>query len=246
MTSKKPQISFPRVIFFLWRVKISPRVYDLKLPLSPSETPLSLFSSPKDHWQFELRSSFLPGVEEVAGWREKFEISDDVDIRVSGPVDRVSDFDVDEVHVYEGFFESDFRDRVPSFVAKVSEALGISPGQLTPPSWRALIAMQNLGDLEGLIIGVAEVLYSYSISPLNGGEGIYHLHPRNRELPVQQISKNERKRHPVFDSRWTEKIAFMRLPGLSPVWRLADVPRVDPSLGVRTIKQVLKLPIERR
>ena len=61
MASKKPQISFPRVIFFLRRVEISPRVYDLKLPLSPSETPLSLFSSPKDHWQFELRSSFLPG-----------------------------------------------------------------------------------------------------------------------------------------------------------------------------------------
>ena len=81
--------------------------------------------------------------------------------------------------------------------------------------------MQNLGDLEVLIIGVAEVVYSYSISPLNGGEGIYHLHPRNRDLPVQEISKNERKRHPVFDSRWTEKIAFMRLPGLSPVWRLA-------------------------
>ena len=99
------------------------------------------------------------------GWREKFEISDDVDIRVSGPVDRVLDFDVDKVHVYEGFFESGFRDRVPSLVVKVSEALGISPGQLTPPSWRALIAMQNLGDLEGLIIGVAEVLYSYSISP---------------------------------------------------------------------------------
>ena len=53
------------------------------------------------------------GVDEVAGWREKFEISDDVDIRVSGPIDRVSDFDVDEVHVYEGFFESGFRDRVP-------------------------------------------------------------------------------------------------------------------------------------
>ncbi|KAF3582146.1 hypothetical protein DY000_02030816 [Brassica cretica] len=36
------------------------------------------------------------GVEEVAGWREKYEISDDVDIRVLGPIDRVSDFDVPE------------------------------------------------------------------------------------------------------------------------------------------------------
>ena len=74
------------------------------------------------------------GVEEVAGWREKYELCDDVDIRVLGPIDRVSDFDVPEVPVYEGFFESGFRDRVPSLVAKVSEALGISPGLLNPPS----------------------------------------------------------------------------------------------------------------
>ncbi|KAF3557673.1 hypothetical protein F2Q69_00012700 [Brassica cretica] len=46
-----------------------------------------------------------------------------------------------------------------------------------------------------------------------GGEGRYH--PRNRELPAQEIPKNERKRHPVFDGRWTEKFAFMRLPGHS-------------------------------
>ncbi|KAH0879421.1 hypothetical protein HID58_066815, partial [Brassica napus] len=169
------------------------------------------------------------GVEEVAGWREKFELSDDVDIRVPGPIERVSDFDVDKVPVYEGFFKSGFRDRVHSLVAKVSEALGISPGQLNLPSWRALIAMQNLGDLEGLVIEVAEVLYSYSISPLNGGEGRYHLHPCNRELP--------RKRHPAFDGRWTEKFAFMRLPGFSAVWRLA---------GGRTTKRVLKHPSERR
>lgn len=103
----------------------------------------------------------------------------------------------------------------------MSEALGISPGLLNRPSWRALIAMQNLGDLEGLVTGVAEVLYSYSNSPLNGGEGRYHLHPRNRELPVQEIPKNERKRHPAFDGRWTEKLTFMRLPGVSLVWHLA-------------------------
>lgn len=31
--------------------------------------------------------------------------------------------------------------------------------------------MQNLGDLEGFVVGIAEVLYSYSISPMNTGEG---------------------------------------------------------------------------
>ena len=81
--------------------------------------------------------------------------------------------------------------------------------------------MQNLGDLEGLTIGVTDVWYSYAISPLNGGEWRYHLHPRGRELPVQEILKKERKRHPVFDGRWTEKFAFMHLLGFSYVWRAA-------------------------
>ncbi|KAF3492558.1 hypothetical protein DY000_02052963 [Brassica cretica] len=74
------------------------------------------------------------GVEEIAIWREKYNLSEDIIIRVPGPVDRVSDFEIDEIPVYEGFFESGFRDRVPSLVVKVSETFGISPGQLNPPA----------------------------------------------------------------------------------------------------------------
>ncbi|KAF2557606.1 hypothetical protein F2Q68_00016882 [Brassica cretica] len=102
------------------------------------------------------------GAEEVAVWRKKYELPDDVAIRVPDPEDRVSDFGVDEVPVYEGYFASGFRDQIPSLVAKISETLGISPGQLNPPAWRTLIALQNLGDLNRLVIGVAEVMCSYS------------------------------------------------------------------------------------
>ncbi|KAF3573553.1 hypothetical protein F2Q69_00058668 [Brassica cretica] len=127
---------------------------------------------------------------------------------------------------------------------EVSEALEISPGQLNPPSWRTLIASQNLGDLVGLTIGVTEVLHSYAITQLNGSEWRYHLHPRGGELLVQEIVKKNRKRVPDFDGRWTEKFAFMYLPGFSPVWCTAEIPSVDPSLGEKTITQVLELPIE--
>ena len=72
------------------------------------------------------------GVEEVADWRVKYNLPADFVIRVPGPNDRVSDFCVDEVLLYEDYFESGFRDRVPSLVAKISETLAISPGQLNP------------------------------------------------------------------------------------------------------------------
>ncbi|KAF3594121.1 hypothetical protein DY000_02021216 [Brassica cretica] len=137
------------------------------------------------------------GVEEVSDWRMKYNLPADFIIRVPG-----------------------FRDRVPSLVAKISETLEISPGQLNPPAWRTLIALHNLGDLQGLVIGVAEVLCSYSVSPLSVAEWRYYLRPRGKEPPVREVPKRERKRLPVFSGNWTEKFAFMRLPGFLPIWQL--------------------------
>ncbi|KAH0898871.1 LOW QUALITY PROTEIN: hypothetical protein HID58_048439 [Brassica napus] len=184
------------------------------------------------------------GVEEVADWRMKYNLPADVIIRVPGSQNKVSDFCVNEILVYEGYFESGFRDRVPSLVAKISETLEIFPGQLNPPVWRTLITLQNLGDLQGLVIGVA------------------------KEPPVREVPKRERKSLPVFAGNWTEKFAFMRLPGFLPIWQLegrlavgvtmakkvlivscfldAHLPRVDCSSGRETIERVLRLPIERR
>ncbi|KAF3553237.1 hypothetical protein F2Q69_00012662 [Brassica cretica] len=61
------------------------------------------------------------GVEEVANWRKKFRLPDDVIIRIPGLFDRVSYFELGEISVYEGFFESGFRDQIPSLVAKISK-----------------------------------------------------------------------------------------------------------------------------
>ncbi|KAF3554979.1 hypothetical protein F2Q69_00013484 [Brassica cretica] len=173
------------------------------------------------------------GAEEVAVWRKKYELPDDVVIQVPDPEDRVSDFGVDEVPVYEGYFASGLRDQIPSLVAKISETLGISPGQLNPPAWRTLKALQNLGDLNGLVIGVAEVLYSYSVSPLSGSEWRYHLRPRGKEPPVREILKKETKRLPAFEGNWTEKFAFMHLPGFSSIWRLEGYHRVGVEASSR-------------
>ncbi|KAF2535440.1 hypothetical protein F2Q68_00021173 [Brassica cretica] len=155
----------------------------------------------------------LIGVEEVASWRVKYHLPDDVIIRILCLVDRVPDFEVDEVPVYEG---EDTDSLAESRRSRRSHYRGRR----------------------------GSVLICYH--PLNGGEQIYHLHPRGGELPVQEIVKNERKRLPVFDGRWTEKFAFMYLPGFSTIWCTTDIPSVDPSSGEKTIKQVLELPIERR
>ena len=74
------------------------------------------------------------GVEEVANWIMRFRHPDEVTIRIPGPFDRVLDFELGKIPVYAGFFESGFKDQVPSLVAKISKVVRISLGQLNPPS----------------------------------------------------------------------------------------------------------------
>lgn len=113
----------------------SSKVKDAVAPLvsmDSSDSSLDLTAYVEDPKAIVSRNVSPPpsviGVEEVADWRIKYNIPADVIIRVPGPEDRVSDFGVDEGPVYEGYFESGFRDRVPSLVAKISETLEISPG----------------------------------------------------------------------------------------------------------------------
>ena len=58
--------------------------------------------SPRTNRFLPVGSLSSVGVEEVASWRVKYHLPDDVLIRIPGPIDRVSDFEADEVPVYEG------------------------------------------------------------------------------------------------------------------------------------------------
>ena len=41
---------------------------------------------------------------------------------------------------------------------------------------------------------------------------------QGNEPLVREILKKERKRLPAFEGNWTEKFAFMHLPGFSSIW----------------------------
>ena len=70
------------------------------------------------------------------------------------------------------------------------------------------------------MIGVAEVLISYSVVPLNSAEWRYYLCPRSKEAPVREVPKKEWKKLLAFEGNWTEKFAFSHLPGFSATWQL--------------------------
>ena len=72
------------------------------------------------------------------------------------------------------YLEAGFRGVIPSLIDKVSSFFGFSPSQLTPLTWKTLMAIQVLGELHGFSFGVHEILYSYSFAPLANKDGFYH------------------------------------------------------------------------
>ncbi|KAH0928696.1 hypothetical protein HID58_014423 [Brassica napus] len=54
----------------------------------------------------------------------------------------------------------------------------LSFGSLISIVERTLIAIQNLGIFKDLGLEINEVLFSYYLSPLSGGEDMFYLHPR--------------------------------------------------------------------
>ena len=103
---------------------------------------------------------------------------------------------------------------IPALIVGLCNLFEISPSQLNPPAWRILIAIQNLGDLEYLSLGINEVMFAYHLAPLNGGEERFHHRPHSGLPIVEELPKSDRK-GPVFNKKWLERYAFTMFPGSS-------------------------------
>ncbi|KAL0713380.1 hypothetical protein Bca4012_020358 [Brassica carinata] len=140
------------------------------------------------------------GEDDLNEWQKGYSLSSAVVLRIPGPSERASNGMLEEIAIYEAFFESGFRGDVPSSI--------ISPSQLNHPAWWILIAIQTLSDEERLPLGVDEVLFAYHLAPINGGEGHFHLRPHNGLPIVEELPKNDHKGL-AFGKKWQESYAFM-------------------------------------
>ncbi|KAF3561457.1 hypothetical protein DY000_02014917 [Brassica cretica] len=111
--------------------------------------------------------------QDLANIRRKYLIRPSVGMRSPTEFERAPDGGVGEVAVYEAYLEAGFRGAIPSLIGEVSSFFGFSPSQLTPLTWRTLMALQVLGELHGFSIGVHEILYSYYFAPLANKDGRY-------------------------------------------------------------------------
>ncbi|KAF3510628.1 hypothetical protein F2Q69_00007043 [Brassica cretica] len=158
---------------------------------------------------------------------------------------RASSYIPGEIAVYEAFFDSGLRGTIPALIAGLCNLFEISPSQLNPPAWRILIAIQNLGDLEYLSLGINEVLFAYHLAPLNVGEGRFHLRPRSGVPTVEELPKSDRK-GPVFNKKWQERYAIMMFPGSSYRWNFIAGTHHAPSERERAVLRARQLPVDRR
>lgn len=90
--------------------------------------------------------------------QEKFGISPLVEMRCPSEYERIPDGGINEIAVFEAYLEAGFQGVVPSLIAKVSSYFGFCPSQLTPLSWRTLMAIQVLREFHGFRIGVHEIM----------------------------------------------------------------------------------------
>ncbi|KAF3561459.1 hypothetical protein DY000_02014915 [Brassica cretica] len=90
---------------------------------------------------------------DLAKIRRMYLIHPSVGMRSQPEFKHAPDGGAGEVAVYEAYLEAGFRGAIPSLIGEVSSFFGFSPSQLTPLTWRTLMALQVLGELHGFSIG---------------------------------------------------------------------------------------------
>ncbi|KAF2573686.1 hypothetical protein F2Q70_00002784 [Brassica cretica] len=163
---------------------------------------------------------------DLANMRMKYVIHPSVGIRLPTDFERARDGGASEVAVYEAHPEAGFRGVIPSLVGQVSSLFGFCPSQLTPLTWRTLMAIQVFGELHGFYVGVHEILYSYYFFPLANKEGFYHLRSRDAAPLVEEPSRGVRGNHPLGDG-WNSRYVFVKIQdpvGYPTSWRTVGVP----------------------
>ncbi|KAF3556688.1 hypothetical protein F2Q69_00012840 [Brassica cretica] len=136
--------------------------------------------------------------------RRKYAIHPSVGMRSPTEFERAPYGGAGEVAVYETYLEAGFRGVIPYVIGEVSSFFGLCPSQLTPLTWRTLIAIQVLGELHGFSVGVHEILYSYYFAPLVNKAGFYHLRSRDGTPLVEEPSRGILGNYPFGDG-WNSR-----------------------------------------
>ncbi|KAF3610816.1 hypothetical protein DY000_02049171 [Brassica cretica] len=183
------------------------------VPMAPLRQRCSYFLD--DGPRYEIQEDSIINIQ------MKLAIPPSVVMRCPSEFERAPDGRSDEIAIYEAYLEAGFLVGVPSIVAEVSSFFCFCPSQLTPPTWRTLMAIQVLGK-----------------------PGFYHLRSRDGTPLVEEPSRGIKGNYPFGDD-WDTRYLFLKIPGSSPYpsfWRTVDVARPMSFIGEVVTKLVLGVP----
>ncbi|KAF3542571.1 hypothetical protein DY000_02006502 [Brassica cretica] len=158
---------------------------------------------------------------DLANMRRKYVIHPSVGMRSPTEFEHAPDGGAGEVAVYEEYLEAGFRGVIASLIGEVSSFFGFCPSQLTPLTWRTLMAIQVLGELHGFSVRGHEILYSYYFAPLANKEGFYNLRSRDGAPLVEEPLRGVRGNH-LFGDGWNSRYVFVKIQepvGYPMSWR---------------------------
>ena len=147
---------------------------------------------------------------DLANMRRTYAIHPSVGMRILTDFERTPDGGAGEVPVYEAYLEAGFWGVIPSLIGEVSYFFGFCPSQLTPQTWRTLMAIQVLGELHGFSVRVHEIFFSYYFAPFVNKEGFYHLRSHDGAPLVEEPPRGVRGNHPFGDG-WNCRYVFVKI-----------------------------------
>ncbi|KAF2561174.1 hypothetical protein F2Q70_00016940 [Brassica cretica] len=181
---------------------------------------------------------------DLSNMRGKYMIHHSVGMRSPIEFERAPDGGAGEVAVYEAYLEAGFRGVISFLVGEVSSFFGFCPSQLTPMTWRTLMAIQVLGELHRFSVGVHEILYSYYFAPSANKEGFYHLRSRDGPPLVEEPSRGVRGNHP-FGGGWNSRCVYVKIQepvGYPTSWRTVHVSHPVSFAGEAVTKLIMGVP----
>lgn len=140
-------------------------------------------------------------------FRKKFSISEDIKIRFPNPNEEFRcQHGMEEIFLHISHFEAGLRVPFPPLIRRFLNFFGLHPSQIHPNVCRVLMGCLVINQKAGLDLGLAEVLYCYSLKKKIEKRETYYLptikkpHPFVTDLPDSEKGWNNG--YVVLSGRW--------------------------------------------
>uniref|UniRef100_A0A2N9ISI6 Uncharacterized protein n=1 Tax=Fagus sylvatica TaxID=28930 RepID=A0A2N9ISI6_FAGSY len=218
---------------------------------TPSVSGSSRVVGPHDSWIARSYSSRIVDVEGVESYRRKYQIPEDVVIRIPESDEVACSSRYGDVAFYEADFNAGVRFPMQPLMRELLDHLNLAPGQLAPNAWRSVVGSMVMWKIlsDGRDdLTLDELLFCYKPCQISASPGFWTLNMRQRGLKLivgNPSSNREWKDNYVFvcGDNW-EGLQCEKDDNFIPIRREWGVPPSSalrrPKLGEDGHKRVLR------